>query len=284
MDMRVTEASRRAIELSRVLIAGTVRDCAATLSQSIDAIRAATAGFAKIDFFLIESDSDDETVDILTKLSERNDFHFTSLGKLRDRIGARTERIAHCRNQIVDEVIQRRTDYDYILLADFDGPNCSLDRRSIEDCWRHAEDWSVITANQAGPYYDIWALRHAHWCPGDCWQSARELEPVFGRSIAREIAVYSRQKPLPLSGPLLPVDSAFGGLAIYTTEAFCSGRYVGMDGQTEVCEHVAFHRDIKAAGHRIFINPALINEGPLEHRTPQPLARRIASRMRSWLR
>lgn len=280
----MTGASRREIKLSRVLVAGTVRDCSATIVPTVEAIRAATAGFARTEFFLIESDSDDESVEILTRLSNKNDFRFASLGKLRDRIATRTERLAHCRNRIVDEVIQHRANYDFVILADFDGPNCSLDREAIEDCWRRPEDWSVITANQTGPYYDIWALRHTHWCPGDCWQSARELEPVFGRSMAREIAVYSRQKPLPSSGPLLRVDSAFGGLAIYTTEAFCAGRYAGMEGQAEVCEHVAFHRDLRAAGHRIFINPALLNEGPLEHRKPQRLTSRIAGRMRSWLR
>jgi hypothetical protein len=60
--------------------------------------------------------------------------------------------------------------------------------------------------------------------------------------------------------PLIPVESAFGGLAIYTMDAFLSGKYIGLSSEGyEVCEHVGFHQAIKERGLNIFIAPKLVN-------------------------
>ena len=54
--------------------------------------------------------------------------------------------------------------------------------------------------------------------------------------------------------PLVPVDSCFGGLAVYRMEAFASGSYAGGD-----CEHVTFHASLRRAGFgRIFLDPSLL--------------------------
>ena len=61
---------------------------------------------------------------------------------------------------------------------------------------------------------------------------------------------------------MIEVDSAFGGLGIYTHEAFLACRYAGTDNQAggiDVADHIPFHRDLRTKGFRIFINPALIN-------------------------
>ncbi|MEO1085295.1 MAG: hypothetical protein AAFY88_13735 [Acidobacteriota bacterium] len=53
----------------------------------------------------------------------------------------------------------------------------------------------------------------------------------------------------------MPVVSCFGGLAVYSFEAFtCGARYAGPE-----CEHVAFHRDLRRRGFgRQFLNPSQI--------------------------
>ena len=59
---------------------------------------------------------------------------------------------------------------------------------------------------------------------------------------------------LPAVGsPPIPVCSAFGGLAIYETQAYLAGTYDGAD-----CEHVPFHATIaERTGHRLYLNPAM---------------------------
>jgi hypothetical protein len=49
------------------------------------------------------------------------------------------------------------------------------------------------------------------------------------------------------------VASAFGGLAIYRTEAYLRGTYAG----EEDVEHVPFHQSIaKATGQHLYLNPS----------------------------
>ena len=80
--------------------------------------------------------------------------------------------------------------------------------------------------------------------------------------MAQSIAVECKQGAIDPRADLIEVDSAFGGLGIYTREAFLAGRYAGTDSQAggiDVADHIPFHRDIRNKGYRIFINPALIN-------------------------
>jgi hypothetical protein len=82
--------------------------------------------------------------------------------------------------------------------------------------------------------YDAWAWRQGTWAP-------RSSGDVNNRRIRR-------------GGPLIPVLSAFGGLGLYTAQAFCSAEYSGGD-----CEHVPFHRAMHEHGYvRRFVNPSQI--------------------------
>jgi hypothetical protein len=265
---------RRALGSARVLIAGVARNCGASILATISALEKATAGFNSREFLIIESDSTDETPETLAALEASGRIACRLLGNLSAQFPLRTERIAHCRNQIVADVRNRAGEnVDFVIMADMDGVNSHVTRAAIEDGWCREEPWDVLTANQSGFYYDIWALRHPHWSPNDCWEAARELKPSFGRRIARQLAVTSKQVPICAGANLIEVESAFGGLAIYRAEAFSAGTYAGAksDGQ-ELCEHVPFHAELRARGFRIFINPALLNATQYEH-LGDPLAR-----------
>lgn len=261
----MTSAIRVPIADASVVVAGVARDCGKSIAATLEALRNASVGFRRADFAIVESDSTDETRQELNRLASEMDLSFECLGRLADTIPARTQRIAHARNRMVELVREKYPDNDYVIVADLDGVNDNVTKAGIESAWSSIEPWDVVTANQPGRYYDIWALRHASWSPNDCWQAARELEPVFGRNQARRLAVWSRQANLPTHAPLLEVDSAFGGLAIYRSDAFFSGQYSGINDGLEVCEHVPFHECIRAAGFRIFINPALLNRPQAEH-------------------
>lgn len=259
------DKKRKPIEDAALLVGGLARNCQETLAATIAALERATAGFRERTILIVESDSDDETVKRLEKLQGEGRLTFVSLGSLQQEFPLRTARIAHCRNHILDFVKQSGSEFDYVMLADMDGLNASLTRMSVEDCWLRSTDWDVVTANQEHAYYDIWALRHPDWVPRDCWQSVRTLERYFGFAEARQMAVHSRQAQIRLSAPLLEVESAFGGLAIYRREAFVVGEYLGLEDGREVCEHVHFHRKLRQEGFRIYINPQLINASPADH-------------------
>jgi hypothetical protein len=257
------------IEDSSFLIVGLARNCVQTLERDIRSLFSAFNFAKKIIFLIIESDSSDGTPKLLRKLSiENQNFYFISLGNLRDRYPKRTDRIAHCRNyymRLIKEGSQYR-DVHYIVVADMNGVNSKLDTAAIKSCWNR-EDWDVCTANQLGPYYDIWALRHEFLSPNDCWEQARFMRSLgLSRFKAVLSAVYSRMVRVPPTSKWIEVESAFGGLAIYRQESIQFVNYVGLtDFGEEICEHVSAHKQIRLSGGRIFINPALINAGVVGH-------------------
>ena len=160
----------------------------------------------------------------------------------------------------------RLRDCSYVAVGDLDGVNSRLNRKSVLSCWIR-DDWDACTANQLGPYYDIYALRHTEWSPDDCWRyEAQLLKKGMNPISAREKAVYSRQRKIPASSPWINVDSAFGGLAIYKRESLENATYSGLDlNGEEICEHVTLHAAMKADGRKLYINPRLINDEWNEH-------------------
>jgi glycosyltransferase involved in cell wall biosynthesis len=250
-----------------VLIVGLARNCAKTLPATVQRLAAAMPAFRTVRWLVVESDSSDDTVDVLEQLcSTVPGFGYRTMGRLADRFPERTDRLAHCRNVYLEHLAQLNSSgypasrTGFLVVADLDGVNNELTAEGIRSCWVR-DDWSVCAANQQGLYYDIWALRHAQWCAGDCWEQSRFLERYTGNAgNARKVSIYGRMINIPEDSEWLEVDSAFGGLAIYRTQALGDARYVGLTAQGRpVCEHVALHAAMRADGARIFINPRLVN-------------------------
>jgi hypothetical protein len=257
------------LRAAKVAVVGIVRDCGKTLEDSVLRISAAFAAADEVRWVIIESDSSDDTLEVLGRLKQRDSrFSFLSLGTLRNSIPDRIQRIAACRNAYLDELgrTDAYRDITHVVVADFDGVNNMLAEESVLSCFLRT-DWDVCAANQAGPYYDVWALRHPLWCPADCWQQYRFLA-ACGVPDAKALytGVHSKMITLSQSIPWIQVDSAFGGIAIYRREALDGCRYValGPDGR-EICEHVTLHQQMLARGSKIFINPRLINTTYGEH-------------------
>ena len=121
-------------------------------------------------------------------------------------------------------------------------------------------DWDVVTANQRGRYYDIWALRHPLWCPSDCWEEAGFYQSLgMDRKRARFYAVDRKMHTIPETAAPIEVESAFGGTAIYKAQAYRAGTYKGICDGKGLCEHVPFHEAIRQAGGKIYLNPGFVN-------------------------
>lgn len=263
--MNILKKPRKSISDSSVLLAGPVRNASAHIENDFSRLLASLDQFKKVYCLVIESDSNDDTLLRLEKFAQLfTNFSFVTVGQLCKTLHKRTDRIAYCRNLIIDAVATnpKYQDIDFIAMADMDGMNGLVTREKILQCWEVDEPWDVITANQLGEYYDVWALSHPYWNPMDCWEQKRKLENILGDKTAQNIAVGCKQAAIDPRADLIEVDSAFGGLGIYTREAFLAGRYAGTDdeaGGIDVADHIPFHRDLRQKGYRIFINPALIN-------------------------
>jgi len=267
------------ISEKEVVILGLCRNVSHQLQNEVHQLLDAFQDFSRIHFRFVESDSTDSTLSVLSQLeNEIADFKFVSLGNLQEQIPERVSRITHCRNfclQILndDPVLANCA---YVVVSDLDGVNSLLSRSAVLSCWKRT-DWDACMANQAAPYYDIYALRHPDWAPDDCWHFETRLRSSGMNPLsARQRAIYERMITIPSNSDWIPVDSAFGGLAIYKRELLNNVKYVSvLPNGDHVCEHVTLHQQMKINGARLFINPSLINTGWNTHNSSKRFTKKF---------
>jgi hypothetical protein len=258
----------------KILIVGVIRNGENTLASEISSLQNAFCDFLKIHWLVIESDSEDNTVKKLSELSQSvKNFNYKSAGRLAEQMPLRTERLAFCRNIYLNEIRSNPfyNDFEYIAVADLDGVNNLLTQDGVRSCFEK-NIWDVCTANQLGNYYDVWALRHRIWSPGDCWEQYRYLNQ-FAKSPQESAAllfaaVHSKMVVVPMDAEWIEVESAFGGLAIYKRETLLDSntKYIGLNKSgVEIVDHASLHLGITQNGYKIFINPKLINTDFTEH-------------------
>lgn len=269
-------------------VVGCVRDGAATVAGAVRRIAAALPAGCRVHWMVIESDSADDTASVLDLLkSEINGFDWIGLGRLADRHPLRADRIAHCRNAGIEwfeSLRSRGLPVSHLVMADLDGVNDGLTSAAFASCWAR-DDWDGCMANQAGRYYDLWALRHPVWCPGDCWAEAAFLmEHGVQEDRAKMAAVFTRMLTIAPEREWIEVHSAFGGMAVYRADAITGLRYSGLTPSgAEVCEHVGLHEAMRARGSRLYINPRFVNGRVGDEGTywaGPPVARRHAASLR----
>lgn len=251
-------------------------------------MRVATAGFGQVQVLLVESDSTDSTLQVLAEVQQQwPALRFISAGHLRERLPQRTARIAHCRNLYLDELASNPlyAGLSHVVVADLDRVCADISAAALHSCWNTTLAWDACAANQGDWYYDVWALRHPVWCPGDVWREHAELKALFGEAEATQLAIFSRQVHIAPDRPWIAVHSAFGGLAVYRREALLHARYAGLDAQGQpVCEHVTLHAQLRSQGAQLYINPQLINALRTKHGGRKGFWRTQRRRLWAWLR
>jgi hypothetical protein len=237
-----------------VAIVGTVRNGASDFEIVSKNIKKIASWFKTAIIVIVESDSDDKTVQLW---STQPNVNLISLGKLRDKFPSRTERLAICRNKYLDIVLSRKRDIDLMINIDLDDVITEeLDEFLFDNCLLETEypKWDAVFANQSYRYYDIWALRN-EIVTGDCFYEHHHEKKSKYESINKY------QFHIPRNSGLLPVKSAFGGLGIYKVSSFDQNcRYVGkVNGSTrEVCEHVPFNLYLSGKGCKLFIDSSMV--------------------------
>lgn len=267
IEQHMTKIGRRA------LIAGLARNCAAGLRATLPRLSRLAASFEETRFVIVTNDSVDETEPVLKAWAAgRTDTEIIVIWGLRYRAWSRTHRLAICREAYLSVLERDRAagkPHDFLVVADLDGPNAHLiDEPDFGDAIAAAPTgWAAVFANARNIYYDIWALRHPTWCPGDCWEPVWGSRwRLFGRKAAveraKQLHIHARQISIDSNAPPIPVLSAFGGFGLYRTEYLANAHYRGLTPSGSlVCEHVAFHETIRKNGGSLYILPALLNDG-----------------------
>ena len=266
----------------KVLVVGLARNVGDDFEKNFRVLSSAVSIFDDVRYYVVESDSSDNTLEVFSRIKQNSpSFDFTSLGCLSEQLPNRIDRLVHCRNTYLKYFFEHRDKFDYLIVADLDGVNDGLSAASLASVWSEDVEWDAVFANQSSLYYDIWALRHDYWCPGDCWSNFRFLKEV-GHSDERALwdAVFSKMIRIPTNHSWIRVRSAFGGLGIYKASTFPNEYYSCYDEHgNEVCDHVGLHLSIGFHDKKLFINPALINGGLNGHSEKALLRNRIKRRL-----
>ena len=269
--------------MKRALITGCVRDCAPHLPALFRNIEALRCLFDFSEVLLLENDSRDDSVDCIRDYANASQgIYALGFPGLAEQIPIKTVRLAHLRNTALAWQQSRRSwsELDLLVVLDMDCVNAApwdlgVMTKSLRWWWQQANSAGLF-ANQSGPYYDLWALRHPQYCPDDVWAALARLHGQSpGLSDLQLLdAVYTpRQFELNPQSPPLEVDSAFGGLGFYRTSwleraepFYCGERPLAWDGPNgrrwwrwQCCEHVSFNQALRRMGGRLWIAPSLIN-------------------------
>lgn len=255
---------------SNLLIVGLARNSAKNLAGEVQRIaRLMTNFYKEIDFYVVESDSSDHTVEVLSHLtSSMPNFKFETLGNLEKTIPNRIERLRYCRNRYVYQFreIQSLTGrmYSEILVVDLDIRNRALKLNDLSRLFSLDFEWAALFANQKGRYFDIYALRLDSWVPTDCFTEVTKLiEKGLSGKEAKQIAIWSKMRKINKEGAPIPVNSAFGGMGLYKSWVFDKFDYSINKTPVEATEseHVALHHKIQNAGGSMYILPWFTNFG-----------------------
>lgn len=256
--------------MSSITVAGVARDCGQYLETVLQALGELENFFDEVRYVFVENDSRDNTKQALKQFASRKTgVYLINLDGLSG-IQERTERIARCRNAYTTLIAETHelSQSDYVLVVDMDDVNTSFSAVHLFEkaipILESESDLGAVFPNQLPNYYDLWALRHQALCDGDIffdlaqrvYERRRFDEPLINE------ALIGRVNPLnlPVSGGVIFVDSAFGGLGLYKSRPFqeftnsyrgletkflCGPDGIALAVSAEVCEHVSFHSNFR---------------------------------------
>lgn len=258
--------------MTAMAIMGVVRNGGAALSQTLGVIEALRARVQHSRLILATNDNDDDTDAVLAHATRADTgAQVLRLDGLAAAMPDRVDRIAAARNMTLAGLRALPEAPPLVLMLDLDGPNATLDPDAVlEHAAQETPEWDALFANQHTAYYDLFALRHPQWCPRDVMQEVEDarwrcLKTISKRRLKARY-IHARQYHIPADHPLIPVQSAFGGLGLYRSTALAGCWYGSRTAQgAQVCEHVMLHQQMTRRGARLFIAPGVANTAPPEH-------------------
>lgn len=217
----------------KVIICGVCKDVESALSAVISSVEETGSLFRDYQVFVYENNSQDNTAEILNKWEEKNRrVHITTenipektlLSFCRaiswDNRPSRLELIVRARNIVLQQIMRHEyDDHRYVIWVDMDFKN-GWDIKGIIDSLSQPQPWDGICANGVlpdGRMFDGHAYRDSQFPLGP-----ELLGEYWWRKYLKKIMVV-----LDENIDLVPVISAFGGLAIYKRQSIQDCCYSG---------------------------------------------------------
>ena len=256
---RCSEGVKR-LRHSSVAFVGLARNCGEHLAGNLMRVLDVAGMCRQWQLHIESNDCTDDTLDVLAAFAREHKeatFHYQMLDRPHcpgEFAGRRTIALAEYRDACQRWVRACARDADYVVVVDWDlwaGWNHDGLLNAIGWLVEYPGAYGMASVSMfqhdmgGGPmwcHYDLWALRGVGQT--DCyWDTYQNGYGGFGFFWLP-----------PVGSPPVLVSSAFGGMAVYRTDAYLRGTY---DGTTD-CEHVPFHRSIAAAtGQHLYVCPSM---------------------------
>jgi len=270
--MVLDENGRFEMNHSTVVIAGLIRNQAGHMQFIVEQLLQMAAQFLKVDILIVENDSVDNTRDLLLSWAETDkrihilgcgvnslecslNFSVTQGHSIWDR--DRIKKMAFLRNIYMDYIRQNFANYQYLLVWDVD----LFGYLYIDGVWNTFGHFYEAGKHPLGrpidgvcvsSYYINWD--YGGWTYHDPFAHIEEGQ-VFLPGVHENHIRSKMRDVLKRGADLWPVQSCFGGFAVYRMESVVNRLYnytVDLNS-TNLCEHVYFNK-----GLRIFTNPSMI--------------------------
>jgi len=258
-----------AVELaeSRIAIVGLARNCAPQLAANLELAARLGDACGEWQLHVETNDNEDATDQVLADFCRRHSqatFTSQQLGRVQfstEFAGQRTVALAEYRAACQRWVRDCAADTDYVVVIDLDAwggwlPEGVLNGfgwlREMPDAYGMASvsllehpvsvnDGKGSRMSSAFLTYDAWAMRGVGQ-PTNYWDD-----------YTAGSGGWKHHWIPPVGSPPVVVASAFGGMAIYETQAYLQGVYDGSD-----CEHVGFHQTIaQRTGKNLYLDPSM---------------------------
>lgn len=260
------------LDTHNLVFAGLAKDCLPSLQKNLDFIskfNAELPGY-NLKCIVVESDSTDGTKEYL----ENVNFDFLEIitaDNLDKKFKYRTERIANCRNMILDKLKNENSNQDLIYIP-IDLDIEIFEYQDIHDFHFQLNDFIENKLYDAyfpfnfPYYYDIHALRSKGWNSHNPWEKIKKINKFIfiGKFFVRYFYVYRIQKKYNTKKELINVESAFGGIGFYKLNNSLLeivNYEIEIDLGNTSCEHLKFNS--------FFRNKAVVSKwkvpSPKEH-------------------
>ncbi len=257
--------------LMNIVFAGLARNCQDSIKKNINFIDKFRNQYPNINIYLyiLESDSNDGTKEYLSRIKTKHSRIY-NVDNLDSRFDFRTERIAFCRNYLLKK-INKEIDFNDFIYVPLD---LDIELFKYIDSKKLFNLMNMLKNNQADAifpfsypyYYDIHALRSKGWNTKNPWHSVNSINKYLfiGKFFTRYYFIYRKQKKYNQHLKEIEVNSAFGGMGIYTVnkEKFRELKYsIDLKYGNTSCEHIVFNNSFK----KKIIYPSWKIPSPGEH-------------------
>jgi hypothetical protein len=203
----------------KLIIAGCAKNCGKYLNRVLEFIDSLRAYFPESRVIFAYDNSTDNTFALLKGYKDRLPATVDLL-MCANNHKHRTVKIAGARNCIMTRIATTYADYDTLCFLDMDDiVNGVLKPETLDTVM--SLSWDAISFNRVF-YYDIWALRFdPYLC--SCWGfgTSHEICGRMGEEIRGKLKGLTETE-------VLPVKSAFNGIAFFRLDKFLTSRFTGL--------------------------------------------------------